>query len=333
MANDRRACRLLWNWSFGLGHWSCWSLGLVIGFAHARGFAPFSHPWRRGFPPAKAPKHDGLKARRDGLTTALVFAGTDCAPCPDGPASAPGERRRNFYFPRTSKLRTRPSPVSSRAAFMQTCSHSVMKGLPFIVALLSLTLGGCASCFPPEVRNVEGINRLGRDQEAVRARLLRDDAVPALARLRSLREIDLYGGFKRNALGITDAGLGRLANLQLPQLDHLSLGHSRRITDRGLADVARMSTLRSLGLLNCDRITSKGLAHLAGMVSLRRLDLRGCDGITDEALERLHGMYHLEELELAGCQVTEQGVRKLQNALPGCRVSKDEQMWAYQGRE
>lgn len=209
-----------------------------------------------------------------------------------------------------------------------------MKTVPLITMLLSLALGGCCgSGWPPNVGNANDVKRLSHDQKAIRARLLPDDAVPALARLRNLREIGFYGGFKRNTLGITDTGLGRLADLQLPALDHILLGHSERITDRGMAHVARISTLRSLGLINCDRITGEGLGHLAGMESLRRLDLRGCDGITDEALERLRGMHHLEEIELAGSSVTEQGVRNLRSALPGCRVTKDEEMWAYQGRE
>jgi hypothetical protein len=42
--------------------------------------------------------------------------------------------------------------------------------------------------------------------------------------------------------------------------------------------------------------------------------------VTDTGLEHLKGLTNLERLELNRTQVTDEGVRKLQEALPNCEI-------------
>ena len=45
--------------------------------------------------------------------------------------------------------------------------------------------------------------------------------------------------------------------------------------------------------------------------------------ITDVGLERLKGLRQLQWLSLGGTKVTEQGIKKFQQALPSCQIVLD----------
>jgi len=59
--------------------------------------------------------------------------------------------------------------------------------------------------------------------------------------------------------------------------------------------------------------------HLETLPKLRVLNLRGIP-IDDDDLQYLKALTDLEELDLTGTQVTDEGVKKLQQALPNCRI-------------
>ena len=68
-------------------------------------------------------------------------------------------------------------------------------------------------------------------------------------------------------------------------------------------------------------ITDDELTNLKKFPKLEFLDLRGCANITDAGLLHLHGLTGLMEIELGGCpKITDAGVKKLWEALPGCRI-------------
>ena len=62
-----------------------------------------------------------------------------------------------------------------------------------------------------------------------------------------------------------------------------------------------------------DWYISKGYVQL---ISLRLDDTK----ITDAGLVYLQGLSQLQELHIANTKVTEQGVKKLQQALPNCKI-------------
>ena len=65
--------------------------------------------------------------------------------------------------------------------------------------------------------------------------------------------------------------------------------------------------------------TDNALENIKDLPQLRQLHLFS-KGITDAGLEHLEQMNQLEALYLEKTLVTEQGVRKLQKALPNCRI-------------
>ena len=109
-----------------------------------------------------------------------------------------------------------------------------------------------------------------------------DEGLKHLSGLDSLRRLHL------NSTKVTDAGLIHLEKLPLVGLD---LGGSL-VTDAGMPTVARIITLRALGLARLPRLTDAGLVPLA--------PLRGVD-----------------YLDVSENQVTAEGAAVLQQAVPG----------------
>jgi len=85
-----------------------------------------------------------------------------------------------------------------------------------------------------------------------------------------------------------------------------------------------LTSLRILDL-GGTQVTDAGLEHLEGLTNLEVLGLAGTR-VTDAGLERLKGMTSLRRLELHRVknapymQVTDEGVKKLQEALPDCKI-------------
>lgn len=92
-----------------------------------------------------------------------------------------------------------------------------------------------------------------------------------------------------------------------------------RVTDAGLAALATLPYLEVLGL-ELTAVTDAGIAKLKGLSNLASLNLYGT-AVTDAALEHLSGLKHLRNLYLWQTKVTPEGVKKLQDALPGLDIN------------
>lgn len=115
---------------------------------------------------------------------------------------------------------------------------------------------------------------------------------------------------------ITDAGIAHLKNVHGIESLYLS---DTQITDASLEVVAGMSELESLYLGNVRGITDSGLAHLVGLVKLKSITLYDTE-ITDAGIDRLHALRHLEYVNFRGSDATDDGVVRLREALPKCKV-------------
>ncbi len=78
-----------------------------------------------------------------------------------------------------------------------------------------------------------------------------------------------------------------------------------------------LTGLKSLDLSG-SQVTDAGLVHLAHLKNLDELLLS--DHITDAGLPKLAGLSGLSYLNLAKSKVTKEGVRKLEKALPKCKI-------------
>jgi len=69
------------------------------------------------------------------------------------------------------------------------------------------------------------------------------------------------------------------------------------------------------------RVTDAGLEHLKGLSKLQTLDLQGTS-VTDAGLEHLRGLTKLRSLFLYGTKTSGAGAKRLQQALPDCRIGR-----------
>ena len=114
------------------------------------------------------------------------------------------------------------------------------------------------------------------------------------------------------AARINDVSLGALARIA-PQVLWLDLA-STAVSDRGLADVARLPNLTRLHLQHT-RVGDGGVALLAKLPRLEYLNLYGTT-VTDEGLVPLASLKRLRALYVWETGVTAAGVSRLQAALP-----------------
>ena len=104
--------------------------------------------------------------------------------------------------------------------------------------------------------------------------------------------------------------LTKLQRLFLPEIG---------ATDAGLEHLSHLTSLRELDLVGT-RVTDAGLARLRVLTNLQKLHVGGTQ-ITDAGLEHLAGLTNLQLLGIGNCAlVTDQGVAKLQQALPKCKI-------------
>lgn len=162
--------------------------------------------------------------------------------------------------------------------------------------------------------------------------------------LRKLKKLEL-----RSCWNISDDGIGNLAGLNqsapggTSELEHLSLQDCQKITDEALANIsnglnklvsinlsfcisvsdsglknlAKMSSLRELNLRSCDNISDIGMAYLAeGGSRITTLDVSFCDKIGDQALHYIsQGLFNLRSLSLSSCQISDEGIFKIAKTL------------------
>ncbi|MBL8755536.1 MAG: hypothetical protein JNK15_19725 [Planctomycetes bacterium] len=136
-----------------------------------------------------------------------------------------------------------------------------------------------------------------------------------LGSCRSLRELDAFGGQEPNAgwvaampkelerlelCGEYTDDLCRAIAEHLPNLRHLSLAACYRITDRGLAAIAGMRSLRVLDIKQMRGLSPKFVDALADS-GIERLDLRHNDAFGKDGLRALRELPNLRVLDLGYC--------------------------------
>ena len=117
-----------------------------------------------------------------------------------------------------------------------------------------------------------------------------DGAVPFIVKCRALRQLVFVGA------AVSDASLAQLAD-SLPGLE-------------------------VLGVAGCENVTDKGVRHIARLGSLQVVDLGGIR-VTDAGVRHLHPLKTLRSINITGTDVSADGLVRLQEALPSCRITWD----------
>ena len=133
-----------------------------------------------------------------------------------------------------------------------------------------------------------------------------DAGLVHLKGLTSLQDLDLM------QTKVTDTGLANLKELTKLRLSFTT------VTDKGIASVQGLANLQELSLFGT-KISNDGLLHLKKMSKLEVLILRFTK-IGDAGLVHLAGLKTLKTLNLQSTKVADTGVRKLQTALPKCKI-------------
>jgi hypothetical protein len=104
---------------------------------------------------------------------------------------------------------------------------------------------------------------------------------------------------------IKDDDLAVLANMT--QLEYIYLEGNPKLTDAGIAHLAKCTKLRHLEL-NQTSVTGTGFAALAGCQEVRTIDLTQCPD-TDETVVQIPRFAVLDNIYLGGTQITDTGAR------------------------
>lgn len=165
-----------------------------------------------------------------------------------------------------------------------------------------------------------------------------DDGAKHLKGLTTLEKLSLTN------TGVGDAGVAELKGLK--SLKELHAAGSIRMTDKATETIGEFADLERLTLPST--ITEKGVKNLAGLKKLKMLYVGGAnltdaaikdiaDGmpdleslelgaglgssITDASVPHLTKLKKLKQLGLWGSKITDDGLKALQQALPGCKIT------------
>jgi hypothetical protein len=97
-------------------------------------------------------------------------------------------------------------------------------------------------------------------------------------------------------------------------------------SDLWLDAAATLPRLERLSLYEC-KVTQFGLAAIARMRKLRRLYLGGCEFEANNSLEVLQKMSGLRELDFAGMRIADEELVQLRASLPNCQIVRSQ--WGY----
>jgi hypothetical protein len=116
----------------------------------------------------------------------------------------------------------------------------------------------------------------------------------------------------RGSQRLTDKGLIQLADLSSLEVAKLDNCHS--IVGRGLVAFAYSHRLRTLSLANCRRLTDEAVINISHLNSLEALSLDGCRCLTDRSLAAMSDLFRLQKLDLSQCDLlTDDGLEHLEN--------------------
>ena len=129
---------------------------------------------------------------------------------------------------------------------------------------------------------------------------------------RIARKIQETGGWARFEY-CGPAWIPNSIQVRLPFLEGIEAAQIRdEHTERALADLSKLTHLKSLSLVLMKSLDESHLRHLEGLKNLESLNLRASP-VTDANLKHLRGLVGLQTLDLSFTQITGAGLESLQS--------------------
>jgi len=160
----------------------------------------------------------------------------------------------------------------------------------------------------PSLRTLSiGIMEIGGRDPKSRPCLITRFNDEGMKNVSGLRQLENFGAAWME--GITDKGVAHLKNM--PSLKKLGIGHAH-LTDRAMLDLKQIRTLEWLHLPN-DGLTDAGLKHIAELQNLRYLWVSGSSisPLTDESLRYVGKLKNLERLYIGGAGFGDKGMKHI----------------------
>ena len=139
----------------------------------------------------------------------------------------------------------------------------------------------------------------------------------AASLLRRLRRLDALERLNLASCNLNDDCMTRVAELE--SLKYLCL-QSNPLTDAALEPVAKLDQLEAL-YLSSTNVTDEGVARLEGLSRLRVLWLNHT-AVSDDSIPVLTKLAELKHLRITGTRVSDGGLKQLETALPGTRITR-----------
>ena len=130
----------------------------------------------------------------------------------------------------------------------------------------------------------------------------------AIGKLKQLTSVSLYGAAYDER---------HLELLLIGTLQDLSLSNTS-LTDKGIASVAKLKSLRTLDL-SATQISDLAITHLSKLHQLDELNL--CEtNVTDACVSDLINIPHLKVLDVCNTGITDHGLKQLREAKPELKI-------------
>jgi serine/threonine protein kinase len=132
---------------------------------------------------------------------------------------------------------------------------------------------------------------------------------------RELHRLENLGLLDLTDTQVTSVTVKLIASIK--RLQQLNLARTA-ITDRGLGELAQLPELISVDLSGTS-ITDAGINHLTGCSKLQVLELNKTRA-TNESVTHLSQLKSLTNLSIQGTLISEAGYKRVQTALPNCKI-------------
>lgn len=127
---------------------------------------------------------------------------------------------------------------------------------------------------------------------------------PLLSKFHRLREISFYWE------GADDGKLRALASLTFTNLQHIFLLDCPKVTDEGIAAIAAIPSVTSVGLEGA-AITDAGLQIVSSRMRLRGINIANCRGVTVKDARALAEIRSLKEITFSANGWTQEQINEL----------------------